>query len=81
MSYVHALIIDADGIVTQEAKRSLDMVHILQPENEEARYFLAMHKMQSGDAKAAMEDMKELYKTLPDDSRIKEMIDRQIGRK
>ncbi len=81
MQYIHALIIGADGTVTAEAKKSLDMMLILEPRNEEVRYFLAMYKMQSGDTKAAMEDMKTLYKTLPDDSRIKEMIDRQIGRK
>lgn len=81
MSYIHALIIDADGTVTPEAKKSLDMMHILQPGNEEVRYFLAMYKMQSGDTREAMEDMKKLYKSLADDSPIKALIDRQIGRK
>jgi len=81
MAYVHALIIEADGTVTKEAKKSLEMVHLLQPENEEANYFLAMYKMQSGDSKGAMEDMKKLYRSLSDDSPIKALIDRQIGRK
>lgn len=81
MGYVHALIIGADGTVTDEAKKSLDMMLILQPKNEQVRYFLAMHKMQSGDTKNAMAEMKALYKSLADDSPIRDVIDRQIGRK
>lgn len=81
MAYIHALIIGADGTVTDEAKKSLDMMIILQPKNEEVRYFLAMQKMQSGDTKNAMAEMKALYKSLADDSPIRDMIDRQIGRK
>ena len=81
MAYARALILAADGTVTSEAKKSLDMLLILEPQNAEARYFLAMHKMQSGDTKNAMHEMKELYKTLPADSPLKDMIDRQIGRK
>jgi cytochrome c-type biogenesis protein CcmH len=81
MAYVHALIIGADGTVTQEAKKSLDMMLVLQPKNEQVRYFLAMYKMQTGDTKNAMAEMKALYKSLSDDSPIKDMIDRQIGRK
>lgn len=81
MAYARALILAENGTVTLEAKKSLDMLLILEPQNAEARYFLAMHKMQSGDAKNAMQEMKELYKTLPDGSPLKDMIDRQIGRK
>lgn len=81
MAYARALIFAADGTVTPEAKRSLDMLLILEPENEEARYFQAVYKMQSGDTGNAMREMKELYKSLPPDSPIKAMINRQIGRK
>ncbi len=81
MAYARAMILDADGIVTAEAKKSLDMVIMLEPKNEEARYFQAMYKMQSGDTKNAMQEMKELYKSLPENSPLKDMIDRQIGRK
>ncbi len=81
MAYASALILAAGGKVTQDAKKSLDMLLILQPANEKARYFLAMHKMQSGDTENAMAEMKELYKSLPEDSSLKDMIDRQIGRK
>ncbi|MEK6746775.1 MAG: hypothetical protein AABY33_07070 [Pseudomonadota bacterium] len=81
MAYASAMILAAGGTVTQDAKKSLDMLLILQPANEKARYFLAMHKMQSGDTENAMAEMKELYKSLPEDSSLKDMIDRQIGRK
>lgn len=81
MAYARALIMDADGKVTEDAKKSLDILLILQPQNEEARYFLAVYKLQSGDTNAAMVEMKELYKLLADDSPVRAMIDRQIGRK
>ncbi len=80
MAYARALVMAEGGTVTGEAKKSLDMVLMLQPENAEARYFEAVYKLQSGNMEA-MQDMKELYKSLPSDSPIKEMIDRQIGRK
>lgn len=81
MAYARALILAEGGTVTEEAKKSLDMLLMLEPKNEEARYFEAVYKMQSGDTKNAMQEMKELYKSLPADSPLKDMIDRQIGRK
>lgn len=81
MAYARALIMEADGKVTDDARKSLDIVLQLQPQNEEARYFLAVYKMQSGDTQTAMSEMKELYKSLAGDSPIRDMIDRQIGRK
>ena len=81
MAYARALIMAAGGTVTPDAKKSLDMLLVLQPKNEEARYFLAVQKMQSGDTQTAMSEMKELYKSLANDSPIKAMINRQIGRR
>lgn len=80
MAYSRALIMEADGEVTDDAKKSLDIVLVLQPENEEARYFMAVRKLQSGNSREAMAEMKELYKSLADGSPLKAMIDRQIGR-
>ena len=80
MAYSRALIMEADGEVTDDAKKSLDIVLVLQPENEEARYFMAVRKLQSGNSREAMTEMKELYKSLADGSPLKAMIDRQIGR-
>ena len=81
MAYARALIAQADGNVTDDASKSLKMALILEPQNAEARYFLIVRKLQQGDTQAAMKEMKALYKTLPDDSPLKAMIDRQIGRK
>lgn len=80
MAYARAMIAEADGKITDDAKKSIDMVLLLSPENEEARYFTAVWKLQNGDTKNAMSDMKNLYRSLPDDSPIKSMINRQIGR-
>lgn len=80
MAYARAMIAEADGKVTDEAKKSLNMVLMLTPNNEEAHYFSAVYKLQTGDTKAAMTEMKALYRTLPETSPLKAMIDRQIGR-
>lgn len=75
MAYSRALIMEAEGIVTAEAKKSIEMLLSLQPENEEARYYMALYQMQSGDKQKAMVEMKELYKSLSNDSPLKDMID------
>lgn len=80
MAYAQALIASADGKVTDEAKKSIDMALLLQPENPQARYFTALRQLQTGDTEKAMKNMKELYRSLPDDSPVKSMINRQIGR-
>ncbi len=80
MAYARAMIAGADGKVSDDAKKSLDMLLMLEPENEEARYYSAVWKLQNGKTQAAMQDMKALYKSLPDTSPIKAMIDKQIGR-
>ncbi|MEZ5690939.1 MAG: hypothetical protein R3D71_04650 [Rickettsiales bacterium] len=81
MSYVYSLIIGNDGKVSEHAKKSIDIVLMLQPKNEQARYFSAIYKIQSGEAKEAMKEMKDLYKSLDKDSPLRSMIDQQIGRK
>ena len=56
------------------------MVLLQQPENAEARYYLTVRKLQDGKTEEAMKDMKTLYHSLPADSALKDMINRQIGR-
>jgi cytochrome c-type biogenesis protein CcmH/NrfG len=80
LAYAKAMIADNDGKVTPQAKKSLQMVLLQDKQNAEARYYLAVEKLQSGKTKEAMRDMKALYKSLPDNSPVKQMIDRQIGR-
>lgn len=81
LQYNKALIFAANGTVTDDAKKGLEMVLKLNPGNPEARYFLALRDLQDGNTQQAMQKMKALYHDLPQDSPIKEIIDRQIGRK
>lgn len=81
LAYASALISDAGGKVTDDARQTLQMVLLQQPENPEARYLLAVRLLQEGKTEAAMKNMKELYHSLPDNSPMKAVIDRQIGRK
>ena len=80
MAYAKALILRADGQVSLEAEKSLEMVLLQEPEHEEARYWLAMRELQDGHTETAMKMMKALYRSLPDDSPVKALIDSQIGR-
>jgi cytochrome c-type biogenesis protein CcmH len=80
LAYASAMISDADGTVTDEAKKSLEMVLLQQPENPEARYLLAVRSLQDGHNEEAMKAMKELYRSLPDGAPLKTMIDKQIGK-
>jgi cytochrome c-type biogenesis protein CcmH/NrfG len=80
MAYAKSLILVNNGRVTDDAKKSLQMVLIQEPHNEEARYYLAVRQLQDGHAKEAMASMKALYHSLPGGSPVKAMIDRQIGK-
>ena len=80
MAYAKSLIMEADGKVTDDAKKSLEMAAMLQPKNPEPRYWLIVRQLQDGKAQEAMKAMKALYKTLPEGSPLKQQIDRQIGR-
>lgn len=80
LAYASAMISEAGGKVTDEAKKSLEMVLLQQPENPEARYLLALRLLQEGKTQEAMAKMKELYRSLPEESPIKAMINKQIGR-
>lgn len=80
LAYAKAQILQADGQVTDNAARGLEMVLMMQPDNPEARYFMAVRKLQAGQTKEAMKEMKALYHALPEDSPVKAMINEQIGR-
>lgn len=79
-AYAKSLIMEADGKVTDDAKKSLEMAAMLQPKNPEPRYWLIVRQLQDGKTQEAMKAMKALYKSLPDGSPLKEQINRQIGR-
>ena len=81
MAYAKSMILAENGQVSDQTKKSLEMVVLQQPQHEEARYWLIVKKLQDGKTEEAMKNMKELYSSLPDGSPVKEMIDRQIGKK
>lgn len=81
IAYASAMISEANGQITDDAKKSLEMVLLQQPQNPEARYLLTVRMLQDGKNEEAMKTMKEIYRSLPPESPLKEMIDRQIGRK
>jgi len=81
MAYAQAMIFAADGKVTDDAQKSLQMALLQQPQNPQARYYLAVRQLQDGHTPEAMKAMKELYHSLPADSPVKAMIDREIGRR
>lgn len=78
MAYAKALILSEDGKVSDLAQKSLQMVVLQEPKHEEARYWIAVRQLQDGHTEEAMKSMKELYRSLPADSPVKAMIDRQI---
>lgn len=80
MAYAKSLIMEDGGSVSDPAKKSLEMVLLQEPGHEEARYFLAVRKLQDGKTQEAMQEMKSLYRSLPNDSPLRETIDRQIGK-
>lgn len=80
LAYARAQILEADGKVTDEAKKGMDMVLLQDHGNAEARYWLIVRKLQDGHTPEAMQEMKALYHSLPADSPVKAMMDRQMGR-
>jgi cytochrome c-type biogenesis protein CcmH/NrfG len=80
LAYAKAQILVAEGKVTDEAKKSLQMVLVQDKENEDARYYLAVRQLQDGNTKEAMKSMKSLYQSLPETSPLKTVIDKQIGK-
>jgi cytochrome c-type biogenesis protein CcmH len=80
MSYARTMIMYEDGKVSDASKKSLEMVLLQKPEHPEARYYMNVRLLQDGKTEEAMAAMKALYKSLPEDSPVKAMINRQIGR-
>jgi cytochrome c-type biogenesis protein CcmH len=80
LAFAGAMISQAGGLVTDDAKKSLEMIILQQPDHAQARYLLALRMLQDGHNAEAMKSMKDLYRSLPSDSPVKAMIDRQIGR-
>ncbi len=80
MAYARSMIMDEDGKVSDHSKQSLEMVLLQLPDHTEAKYYMNVRLLQDGKTEEAMQAMKALYKSLPDDSPVKAMINQQIGR-
>jgi cytochrome c-type biogenesis protein CcmH len=81
-----ALVRDADGVVTPEAKKELEEAVKLDPKNARARFFIGLAKEQEGDKAAALSDWSSLLAEadpnepwLPDLKRRMTDLRRDIG--
>ncbi|MBY0406078.1 MAG: tetratricopeptide repeat protein, partial [Rickettsiales bacterium] len=81
LAFAQAQIAEANGSVTDAAKKSIEMVLLQEPKNDEARYLMALRMLQDGKADEAMKEFRDIYYHLPEDSPLKDHIDRQIGNK
>jgi len=79
LAYARSMITEADGVVNDAAKKSLEMVLLQDAKNAEARYWMAVRLLQDGKNVEAMKTMRELYYSLPEGDATKAMIDQQIG--
>lgn len=80
LAYAKAMILGSEGTVSDDAKKALEMVLLQDPENPDARYFMAIRTLQDGKTQEAMTTMKALYHSLPEDAPLRATINRQIGR-
>ena len=80
MAYAEALIAGNDGVVGADAKKSIDIALMIDKKMPVARYYNAIWMLQNEQTAEAMETMKTLYHDLPDDSKLKQKINEQIGR-
>lgn len=78
LSYAGAMIAEANGKVTDEAKKSIEMALVLEPKNPQARYLMAVRAMQEGKKDEALKALRELYFTLPADSPLTPQVEKQM---
>jgi len=81
IGYAEALILVAEGRVTDKAKESINAALLVDKEMPLARYYDAVWKLQNGKQDEAMQEMKALYHELPDTDPLKQKMKEQIGRK
>ena len=79
-AYAEALILQANGKVTPQAQKSLNIALMINPEQPLARYYQAISLLQQNKPEEAMPMMKKLYNELPETSALKQRMKAQIGR-
>lgn len=80
MAYAESLILQAEGVVTPAAKKSIDIALMIDPKLPLARYYQAVWLLQENRQPEAMAMMKTLYNELPEDSSLKRRMKDSIGR-
>lgn len=79
-AYGEALVAAADGEVTSDAKEAFSAAATQDPLDPRARYYLALHGAQQGDAKGALQGWVDLVAISPPDSPWLRVVNQQIAR-
>jgi cytochrome c-type biogenesis protein CcmH len=75
-----ALTLEADGTVTQPAVQAFNKALAAQPDDPRASYYLGLHEVQSGEAKAAIARWRALEAASPVDAAFLPMLRAEIAR-
>jgi cytochrome c-type biogenesis protein CcmH len=73
-----AQVLQANGKVTPDAAKAFRMALLQEPKNPQARFFLAVQKMQTDNAAGAKADLEKLLADLPPDSELTMMVRRKL---
>jgi cytochrome c-type biogenesis protein CcmH len=79
LAYVGAMMAESNGKISDAAKKGLEMVLLQEPKNPEARYLMAVRMVQEGKKEDALKTLKELFYTLPNDSPLLPLIQKQLN--
>lgn len=77
--YGEALVIANQGAVVPEARTIFERMLREQPKSPQARYYLGLAKVQSGDTPSGLQDWKALLAESPADAPWRETLERQIA--
>lgn len=80
MAYAEALILQDEGVVNEQARKSIEVALMIDPQLPIARYYHAIWLLQENRHQEAMQKMKSLYQDLPEDSQLRRVMDKQIGK-
>ena len=75
-----ALVLEADGTVTPDARKAFERALALRPDDARTQYYLGLHEAQSGDSRAAVARWQALEAASPPDAPWLAMLRAEIGR-
>ncbi len=78
-AYGEVLTLAAGGRVTAEAKTAFETALKIDPKDEPARFYLAVHKSQNGDPEGAKADLEALLADLPADAPQRALIEAKLA--